>query len=553
MTCAVLLAVGFASACGHDEPLGGIRPKDGSGAGGSSDAGTPKNTMPRLVGTGAGNGSDLDAAIEGSASDATLDAGADRVPDAAGPADVVDGGDDIPPDGPPVCGDGWRDPLTEECDDGPGSTTDSCDDTCRVRDFLVGPNITPDSALQPPGRMLGQGRHPVAASSSGFAVAFIEREPEPALKLRVFARHGAPLGEAITLSSGTAVIDASAPVVGALPSGRYAVAWTDLNGDGESRGVAFAIVNPAQPTTVPGFTFVNVQRRFSQQAPDLVVTDSEIVVAWQDDADLATAPDLFYRRLSHAGAPISAADETLAHTAAGEGSPVLARFGTSWAAAWRSADPAGDVIQVKAGNASWSVGPLFQGGELGDKPALVEIDSTRLFLVFVERVWGDSGAQPNPRLRCAVLDVAGPGPVDALPLAPLVEPWSLDPTLAQEQPSVARVGNALFVAWHSARVIGDARAQESWLKRIDIRSAAAAAVTLDLSSPEIELPRDAGHSPNDQRYPALASGTVRGSGAIVAAWDDYGRSFGAGQGTPDVMTELIPAPILRLSARRLAR
>jgi hypothetical protein len=494
-----------------------------------------------------------DAANEAAGSSGETDLPGDAAAD--GTDDPQDVADVVVPDGPPGptrCGDGWRDSATEECDDGPGSSADFCDDTCRVRDVLIAPNVAPDGALRPPGRVLGQGRHPVAAGSSGFAVAFVSREPEPAVKLRAFEPHSAPLGDAITVSSGTAVIDASAPVVGALPSGAYAVAWTDLNGDGDLRGIAFTIVNPAQPTNVPPASFVNVQRRFSQDAPDLVVTDSEIVVTWRDDADIATAPDLRYRRLSHSGTPLSAADETLVQTKAGEGNAVLARFGSSWAAAWRSGDPAGEIIQVRAGNSAWSVGPFLQGGAAEDKPALVEIDSTRLFLVFVERAWGDSGAQPTSRLRCAVLDTAAPGRVDALPLAPRVEPWSLDPALAQEQPSAARAGDTLYVAWHSGRVIGDARAQESWLKRIDVRHAAGG-VTLDFSTPEVELPREAAHSPNDQRYPALAAGAVPGSAAIVAAWDDYGRSFGTDQGAPDVAVELIPTPILRLSARRLER
>jgi len=546
------LVLAFIGACGHDEPINGIRVNDGSR---SNDAGVGNAVVPKLTSVVGGGASASDAASDALSSDTQSDM-ADGGSDAANDAlDGRDGGHavfDARPDGPPVCGDGWRDLETEECDDGLGSEADWCDNTCRVRDVLVGPNIASDGPLAPPGRVLGQGRHPVAAGASGFAVAFIEREPEPAVKLRAFGGLGAPLTSAITLSSGTAVIDASAPVIAALPSGAYAAAWTDLNGDGDLRGIAFAIADPAQPVNVPSFTFVNEQRQFSQQAPDLVVTDSEIVVAWVDDADSATAPDLRYRRLSHSGTPLSSGDEVLAATNEGEANLALARFGSSWAAAWRSGHPAGETIQVKAGNVSWSVGPFFQGGAAEDRPALVEIDSTHLFLVFVERAWGDSGAQPVPRLRWAVLDTALPGPVEALALEPRVAPWALDSTLAQEQPAAARAGDAVYVAWHSARVIGDARAQESWLKRIDLQTAAGG-VTLDFSAPEIDLPRESAHSANDQRFPALAAGSVPGSAALVAVWDDYGRSFGPGQGAPDVVAELIPVPSLRLSARRLGR
>ena len=42
-----------------------------------------------------------------------------------------------------------------------------------------------------------------------------------------------------------------------------------------------------------------------------------------------------------------------------------------------------------------------------------------------------------------------PGPTQWAPLAPLVEPYSLDAAVAQDHPSAARVGDALFVAWRS--------------------------------------------------------------------------------------------------------
>ena len=66
-----------------------------------------------------------DAAPDGPDSDATLDAVADVTPDEA--------------PSPSPCGDGYRDPLTEECDDGLGNIPESraCTDACVVVDRLV--------------------------------------------------------------------------------------------------------------------------------------------------------------------------------------------------------------------------------------------------------------------------------------------------------------------------------------------------------------------------------------------------------------------------------
>ena len=81
------------------------------------------------------------------------------------------------------------------------------------------------------------------------------------------------------------------------------------------------------------------------------------------------------------------------------------------------------------------------------------------------------------------------------------------------------------------RVIGDGRAEEVWLERIDIQPAAAG-VTLDFGAAEIPLPREDGHSTGDQRLPGLAGGAVPGSAAQLSAWDDYGRSFGPARVAP---------------------
>ena len=83
-------------------------------------------------------------------------------------------------------------------------------------------------------------------------------------------------------------------------------------------------------------------------------------------------------------------------------------------------------------------------------------------------------------------------------------------------------------------------AEELWLKPLDWSSAA-----LDLSQPELPLPRWPSHLSGDQRRPALAASPQPFGVALATAWDDHGRVFGSVEGTPDVVAELMPLPLLR--------
>ena len=122
-------------------------------------------------------------------------------------------------------------------------------------------------------------------------------------------------------------------------------------------------------------------------------------------------------------------------------------------------------------------------------------------------------------------------------ITPTVAPYSTDASLAQGHPNAVRVGGRIYLAWRSALVTGDPKAEELWLKELDWLSP-----TLDLSKAELALPRWPSHLGDDQRRPALC-GTA--AGALATAWDDYGRVFGSIEGTPDVVAELIPLPLLR--------
>jgi hypothetical protein len=454
----------------------------------------------------------------------------------------VDAAADAGPNGPNVCGDGFRDNDDEECDDGPGSAVDSCDSSCRVQDVLVGPGVLSPDVRPPPGRYLGEGRHTVAASSDGFAVVFVEPEPSPAIRLRHFGAKGEP-GATITVSSGSSPVLFANPVVAALPGSRFAVAWTDFSSDGDELGIGARIVTVSQGSLALGaLTFANAGRDFSQLDADILWTGSELVVAWVDLADAATAPDLRLRRFSATFVGSSSQDETLAATASSETNVALSRFGSSWAAAFRSATGGSEIIRARAGTIEWSVGP-FLPAPADDHPALAELDSGHLLLVFTEGTDpGSTGVANTPRLRAAILDVAAPGLTASFELTP-ARAATAAPSVALSHPNLVRGSDGrLYIAWRSSSLPGDPAGEELWL-HAGTWSAANSELTLEA---EIALPRAAAHSVGDQRFPALVAAPLWPSGALATAWTDFGRTFGGQSGAPDVVAEFIPTPVLRL-------
>jgi hypothetical protein len=95
---------------------------------------------------------------------------------------------------------------------------------------------------------LGRAAHPVAADGDGFAVVYIEPESAPPrVALSAFDPKGVRIGAPLLVSAGTQSkpLLFSSPVVAALPGAKYAVAWTDFDGDGDELGVALRLVDPA--------------------------------------------------------------------------------------------------------------------------------------------------------------------------------------------------------------------------------------------------------------------------------------------------------------------
>ena len=479
-----------------------------------------------------------DGSLDGSAADEAQgeesDGGlADRDPVEAGsedePADVSRDADaDTPPLVSKFCGDGIRDPVLEECDRGMAALGALCSADCRIVEQLV-PGETREDGGTSAARAIGEGRHPIAVSESG-GVAIVTTEwsdSDVRLMLTAYPAEGSRLPERVSISDGSKPVRTSHPVVAAR-GGKYAVAYADLGGDGDELGVALRLVDPVSlPTGAP--SHANATTDFSQYDPDIVATPSGFVVAWVDDANFATAPDIQVRTFDFDLMPTSP-ETALAKTVANEGNVALASFGSGWAAAWRAGGAAGETVHARSGSKEWTVGP-FPPGPSGDRPALVELDESHLLLVFT----AGAGVPSSFRLRAAVLDTAATGHVDVFDVDPLAPEGT---GLSQDQPSAARVHGEIYLAWRTRGRIGDARHDELWMKRMLMGASLA---TLDGSSPEFPVPRSSEHRAGNQQRPALGSSSAE----LVAVFEDQGGSFGPAEKL-GIVVQAIPVPIVRL-------
>jgi hypothetical protein len=181
---------------------------------------------------------------DGDAHDAPYDAPADVAPDA-----LTDAPPDTADSAPSVCGDGVRDPTTEECDNGTGNVdgTGACNTLCQVQDFLASSTISSTDAglllpFQYPAHTLGQGRHPIASGPGGFAVAFLEQggNGDYTLRAEAFDPGGVRVASfPIIGTPGPALANAD-PVLAAISKTQYVALWGDT-GDGQTGpGIAMA-------------------------------------------------------------------------------------------------------------------------------------------------------------------------------------------------------------------------------------------------------------------------------------------------------------------------
>jgi hypothetical protein len=483
--------------------------------------------------------SDAETSSDATSSDAdSADAAEDDADDAPGDAALV----------APVslyCGDGVRDPITEECDDGAGGDAGvdaafdsgavrrSCTADCHVLDLLAIAPATMDAGPSPAGRSLGNGRHPLAGDAHGFAVAFVEPDSiPPRIALTTFDAVGKASDVVVPFGGGSTPALAAHPVIAPSGDGRFYAAWNDFDGDGDELGIAMRIVDPLAPASSAP-RHANATTAFSQLDPDILAgfdSSGRVVIAWVDESSASTGPDVKARVFDRSLAPMGG-ELAIATTSASEADLALAPFDSTWAIAWKSAASGLETTMVQTGTIVWHT-EEYRAGPSTSRPAIAQLDATHLVVVFA----ADDGAA-GYEIRAATLDTAAPGAVTSTLVAVSTGASAAD----RRDPNAVRIADKLFLTWRGEIVPGTDLQDELWLK--EIRWAGSA---LDLSLAEIRLPRWPAHTLGDQRRPALAGIPLSSGNALIAAWDDLGKTFGATEGNGDVVVELIPLPLLRL-------
>jgi hypothetical protein len=443
-----------------------------------------------------------------------------------------------------VCGDGDWDLGTEECDT--HGATDACAADCTVKSMIAG------AVTSVPWRSIGGTRHPVAASGLAVAAAFVQQDPQnedsdesllPSLRLGIFDQNGRRLGEK-KLPGDFLATQLSAPAVAALGGQRFVVASGVLGGDADESGIALHAARWAvDHVEISPFQLANQTEDFAQSDPDLVWTGNELVVAWVDHSDSDSGPDLRYRKFDEDLNALT--DEmTLAAGAGSEGQVSLARFGNSWAAAWRATTPSGsEVLRVAAPDLSltWETA-AYAAPDSQERPSLVDLGSGRLLTVFTQFTQSTSDDLPSTaQLRSLVLRSSNAGIVASCAVATgTTAPGTsifFASNLNQRQPALARFGATAQLFWQSEGIVGNSLAQELWQRSISWSSTTSDCQGLTLGAPEPmtdgSTERDA-----DQRQPSVSSL----GGTAILGWEDYGSGFARQKkaGEPDVLLRVFP-------------
>ena len=512
-----VLAAGSAlTACGWFDPPSRSSSSD-------TDLGAPLPSSPPPAPLPAGTSS-VDAA-------APPPAPAPGAPDAAtdAPSPPADAGPDVVVDaGPPVCGDGVINQPFEQCDDGPAPPAGSlCTSTCQVQEALVVPPVADSGA---PARSMGLGRHPIAGGSGAFAVTYTERSGQGTqLLVKLYDAHDVQSSPA-PLAPPSDALAAANPVVAALPSGGFAAAFTSPSAPGgDGADIVLAGVSPAG--AVGPASTANTSTIGAQSDPDVVWTGTELVVAWTDTSTVGSAPDLRMQRFDASLNPLTGGDEDLAVTADAEGDVALAAFGGAWAAAWRATAEGGEYIRARTPGASFSVGPYLAGPNQA-RPAIVPVDAGHLLVLYLQgRDDQDAGFATSSSIRGVVLDTSA-GTAGA--------PFDLttpDGTpIGALEVNASASGGAIAVGWRSPAAPGGALGEDVW---ISYWTNVAGPADLQAPLTPVAVPRSAAHRAGDQRALALAP-LSNAPAQFVAAWDDLGRSFGAGEGGGDVVALRLP-------------
>jgi hypothetical protein len=447
------------------------------------------------------------------------------------------------------CGDGIRDPNNEECDDGPSPKGNLCNWACQVTDNWVQHTDATLKTGQRISRQLGRGSHPVSANANTFAVALVEQlfpNEDALVRLNTFDELGI-LSDSHVVSDGTWPADDADPVVAVLANGDVLTAYTEFGGDGDGLGIALRRLRAGR-TQLDDVRYVSEPSFASQQHADILALSDGVVIAYTDESDASTGPQLRVREFDLSLNP--RASRSLSGEAIVDGRVTLASIGGGWGAAWRALSNDNNNEDIKIYDAStsvsWTVGP-HASGPAGEQPALTQLGQYHRLVLFGVGTDPDSdGISTTGRFHFAVLDTRSPGaPVRE---GTLERHSGYTPILAQGEvrPSLVSFGSDVYLAWQSGAVPGDANGEDAWFQHI-VANITANSVDVTLNE-ETALPRWTTERKGDQRNPTLAilgPSAHYPTGALISVWDDFGKTLGTTSGEPDVLVQFSPLTLRR--------
>ena len=373
-------------------------------------------------------------------------------------------------------------------------------------------------------RRLGTGRHPVAASASGLAAAFVEVLQDDTARVGVatFSLSGQGLG---LWHAGTSILEPD-PVVAALPSGGFVVAYDDLYLDGDGLGVVLVRLDE-NGQEISSLQTPTETTLYGQHSPDLIWQNNRLWLAWQDDSTVLSngGPRLCVRSFSDDLTPLSGegCDAVGGATLAGVS---WATTSTGTARAWREESAGSGAIEVRWASQQWSLALDGLPPE-HEKPAMAELDASHLLVVYTDG--------PGDQVF-TILDDTGGSTTPVVVNAGADEVWL--------EPSLAVTDDGVFLAYRDV-----ATGTTNWSENLDetyLQELSWDGATLSFGD-LWTLPHDPVLLAGDQRRPALCGALAGVSGAVWAAWEDLAEGQ-AGPEHGDVRVSLMPTPIVREEA-----
>ena len=369
-------------------------------------------------------------------------------------------------------------------------------------------------------RRFGNGRHPVAASPKGVAVAFQESLISGTNVNRIGVAVFSPAGEPAGVARISGALFNAAPVVAPLPDGSYALAYTAQGVDSDGLGVAIVRVS-ATGTLIGTPKAANSTAAFGQMNPDLIWTGTEVVAAWEDES-VANVRRICTRRFNAQLTPLGA--ESCENATGIDSRVALGVLDGAWVAAWRrdiTADPTTtSTLVVRVGNHVLEAS--LTGGSFDEHPAIAALDSDHFLIAYTD------GA-----LKAVVVNSAGEQEAGIV--------------LGSErgQPALASITGGVVLGWRGPAVLGDG----GWTANLDelmIQRLLWDGAEIDTSTHSaFPVPTTSTLQAGDQQSAALAPLAFTSQEAMVVGWEDWAPNVNGHASHGDVLFSIEVIPFAR--------